>query len=234
MAPESSNLKKGTRVVLVDDLPGVKAGTAGRVGRSIGIKSTRYRVHFENGVESLSVAEGRLVSPAAWAHIKDNQAKLGNGQTDPVGASARPVLEASTVGVAERSTSVQKTAEAVQPENPVSAAPSEEPAISPPKVESESSAVDDRLAALTAKSRDARKAAGVDVDAEVSAPEPAEAEDAPEPAEAEDASEPEAATVAEPDPEPAEQDRAPLLDLSKGYYPPDNRIADLLSSTRND
>ena len=47
MAPESSNLKKGTRVVLVDDLPGVKAGTAGRVGRSIGIKSTRYRVHFE-------------------------------------------------------------------------------------------------------------------------------------------------------------------------------------------
>ena len=60
MAPESSTLKKGARVVVITDLPGVSAGTAGRVGRSIGIKPVRYRVQFENGVNSLSDAESRF------------------------------------------------------------------------------------------------------------------------------------------------------------------------------
>ena len=61
MAPESSTLKKGSRVVVITDIPGVAAGTTGRVGRAIGVKTTRYRVKFDNGVDVLSVAEGKLV-----------------------------------------------------------------------------------------------------------------------------------------------------------------------------
>ena len=73
MAPESSTLKKGSRVVVITDIPGVAAGTTGRVGRAIGVKTTRYRVKFDNGVDALSVAEGKLVSPAAWEFLKQSQ-----------------------------------------------------------------------------------------------------------------------------------------------------------------
>ena len=101
-----------------------------------------------------------------------------------------------------------------------------------------------RLAALTAKSRDARKAAGVDVDAEVTddapAPEvadPATEEPVPEASQA--AGDPPAPKVADPEtdepvpetsevPKPAEQ----TFNLPDGYFPPDNRIADLLASVK--
>ena len=98
MAPESSTLKKGARVVVIDDLPGVSAGTAGKVGRSIGVKSVRYRVQFENGVNAMSVAESKLVSPAAWEFIKENRVTIKeNGNTQvvaaavPVAASQAPI-----------------------------------------------------------------------------------------------------------------------------------------------
>ncbi|HJM22527.1 MAG TPA: hypothetical protein QF409_11135, partial [Acidimicrobiales bacterium] len=79
MASESPTLKKGTEVVLVAELPGVVVGTIGRVGRAIGIKSTRYRVMFDNGVETLSVASEKLVSPATWDGMKDTALPADNG-----------------------------------------------------------------------------------------------------------------------------------------------------------
>ena len=78
MAPESSTLKKGSRVVVITDIPGVAAGTTGRIGRAIGVKTTRYRVKFDNGVDALSVAEGKLVSPAAWEFLKQSQTDSGS------------------------------------------------------------------------------------------------------------------------------------------------------------
>ena len=40
--------------------------------------------------------------------------------------------------------------------------------------------------------------------------------------------------VADTDPDPMEESAAPMAELPDGYYPPDNRIADLLSSIRAD
>ncbi len=92
----------------------------------------------------------------------------------------------------------------------------------------DSAAADDRLAALTAKSRDARKAAGVDVDAETVSNDPVEDVAGAEEQEPDD----------QPDvnstPEPLKESTPPLVELPEGYYPPDNRIADLLSSVRSE
>ena len=104
MAPESSTLKKGSRVVVITDIPGVAAGTTGRVG-SIGVKTTRYRVKFDNGADVLSVAEGKLVSPLPGTSL--SRAKLTAAQNYPrdsflavpvgTAAATSPTLEAPPV-----------------------------------------------------------------------------------------------------------------------------------------
>jgi len=225
MAPESSTLKKGTRVVLIADLPGVGAGTAGRVGRAIGVKTTRYRVSFDNGVESMSVAEGKLVSPAAWAYIQKNAVDPGNGQKSSGVAAAVPM------GVTPPAAAAVSTGPATQPagDAPTQApVPKTAPVEPPAATTASSAAADDRLAALTAKSRDARKAAGVDVDAEAAANETTEDVTSDEPQDSADQLD--ANSAAEP-----AQDSAPaLVEVPDGYYPPNNRIADLLSSVRSE
>ncbi len=201
MAPESSALKKGARVIVIDDLPGVTAGTAGRVGRAIGIKTVRYRVQFENGINALSVAESKLVSPAAWEFIKEQQ--IAPAQAVPTTPSAPAVPVAAAPAPAP---------------TPETSAPSPQQS-SPPS--SPSGSEDPRLAALTAKSRDARKAAGVDVDAEVP--------DEPSSAEVQEAQSEEPITVPAEEPAPAE----PTFELPDGYFPTDNRVADLLASIKD-
>ena len=74
--------------------------------------------------------------------------------------------------------------------------------------------MDPRLAELTAKSRAARAAAGVDLDAEDAAPAP---EPAAEPAPAVEPATPAPAAAAPAGP-----------DLGDDYFPADNRVADLL------
>ena len=116
---------------------------------------------------------------------------------------------------------------------PPTAAPPAPPVAEKPKPEASSdagSASDDpRLAALTAKSRDARKALGIDVDAEDStAPEPQTDEES-------DSSEDEVTDQDTADTTPAEveTDLEPSLPpMPDGYYPADNRIADLLASVK--
>ncbi|MCP4434177.1 MAG: hypothetical protein GY812_01580 [Actinomycetia bacterium] len=39
------------KVVVTEDLPGVPAGTSGKVMLRTGLSWIRYRVHFDNGVE---------------------------------------------------------------------------------------------------------------------------------------------------------------------------------------
>ncbi len=203
MAPESSALKKGARVIVIDDLPGVTAGTAGRVGRAIGIKTVRYRVQFENGINALSVAESKLVSPAAWEFIKEQQ--IAPAQAVPTTPSAPAVPVAAAPAPAPTPA-------------PETSAPTPQQS-SPPS--SPSGSEDPRLAALTAKSREARKAAGVDVDAEVP--------DEPPSAEVQEAQSEEPITVPAEDPAPAE----PTFELPDGYFPTDNRVAELLASIKD-
>lgn len=215
MAPESSTLKKGARVVVIDDLPGVSAGTAGKVGRSIGIKTVRYRVQFENGVNVLSVAESKLVSPAAWEFLKENRESPKENGSPTVVAAAVPVAASQ----APADPAPQPAAATEAP--PAASTPA-------PKPESSSSTgVDDpRLAALTAKSREARKEAGIDVDAEVASTEISPKEESTSSEEVAPAEPPEAAaSEAAPSPESS-------LPEPDGYFPTDNRIADLLASVK--
>ena len=246
MSAEGSTLKKGARIVLIVDLPGVAAGTPGKVGRSIGVKSTRYRVKFENGVEALSVAEGKLVSPAAWEYIKDNQIASHNEQPGPSVAAAVPISAASAPSTAptQPPAASQQPPPAAKPE-PVPPPPPPQPSTGNSQAETSSGADDPRLAEFFAKSRAAKKALGIDVDAEpvattpVPAEEPTvEPEQAPEPTAASDDSPPGSATAQEPEaaasPEPptSETEVEAPIELPDGYYPPNNRVADLLSSFR--
>ena len=214
MAPESSTLKKGARVVVIDDLPGVSAGTAGKVGRSIGIKAVRYRVQFENGVNALSVAESKLVSPAAWEFIKENRVSVVQNGSTPTVATAVPVAAS------------QGSVDPVSPPRTITEPPPvKKGSQSEPETPSGTSGEDPRLAALTAKSRDARKAAGVDVDAEATSSD-APAEDVASSQQEDDASGLPATTT------PESSSPASPMPVPDGYFPTDNRIADLLASIK--
>ncbi|HCB36737.1 MAG TPA: hypothetical protein DEP66_00555, partial [Acidimicrobiaceae bacterium] len=67
--------KRGSRVVLTEDIPGVPEGTAGRLGRVVGFALKRYRVRFDNDVEVMSVAHGILVSEKDWPGVRTDRAE---------------------------------------------------------------------------------------------------------------------------------------------------------------
>ena len=169
--------------------------------------------------------EGKLVSPAAWAYIQDNPVEVSNGHLTPVPTSVVPT--AATTTLAEPAPVKGSTPPPVdKPPGPTIDAPA--PAERPSPAQGDTSTVDPRLAALTAKSRDARKSLGVDIDAEVVIDDTSgEVSDKGTSPETE-------VPVADTDPDPTEESAAPMAELPDGYYPPDNRIADLLSSIRAD
>jgi hypothetical protein len=57
---KNGELRKGDTVVAVEELPRVPAGTSGRVEMVSGLRWTRYRVQFDNGV-SLGSIDRRLL-----------------------------------------------------------------------------------------------------------------------------------------------------------------------------
>lgn len=64
MARKEGALKERQRVVAAtDELPGVPAGTKGRILVAYGISWPRYRVLWENGAESGNV-DARYLTPA--------------------------------------------------------------------------------------------------------------------------------------------------------------------------
>ncbi len=72
-ATDTTTLKKGTRIVAATPLPGVPEGTAGKVGRSVGMTLVRYRVAFDNGVAMTSVAAPKLVPEDEWDEFRENR-----------------------------------------------------------------------------------------------------------------------------------------------------------------
>ncbi len=58
---ENDELKVRAKVVAAEDLPGVPAGTEGRVTLKNGFRWTRYRVEFDNGVGVGSLDRDQLV-----------------------------------------------------------------------------------------------------------------------------------------------------------------------------
>ena len=59
-----TGFRPGDRVVASRDLPRVPAGTGGLVMVVQGLSWTRYRVHFDNGVELGLVDEASLQRPS--------------------------------------------------------------------------------------------------------------------------------------------------------------------------
>ncbi|WP_420623441.1 hypothetical protein [Candidatus Poriferisodalis sp.] len=223
--------RRGTRVVVTEDISGVPEGTAGKCGRGIGFAIKRYRVRFDNDVEAISVAHSKLVPEGEWSQF--------------LAKRARAEIEAAT----ERARIAEARAEAAESRGlpaPSAEAPATETAPEPaPAAEASGSdeAGDPRLAALLSRSKSARAETGVPAP-ESPAPaasEPAAAQPAPAPV-AEGSPEPattapaqRARTAAPSGPERAEiPEFVPGPEVDADYTPAANRVSELLGQVRKD
>ena len=78
MAPTISTdkvFRKRQKVVAAVDLPGVPAGTPGKVYYVAGVTWIRYHVLFENGVEVSTVDAAQLADRKAWTADQDRIAR---------------------------------------------------------------------------------------------------------------------------------------------------------------
>ncbi len=82
---DEAAFKVGQKVVNRVDLPGVPAGTPGRVVMVNGLSWIRYRVAFDNGADVGFVEADQLVTPDQWRAIQAHTAR--QGQLATIGAS---------------------------------------------------------------------------------------------------------------------------------------------------
>lgn len=80
----SDELRRKERVVAAIDMPGLPAGTAGKVTFVEGLTWIRYWVRFENGVTRGSLHRSKLARPAEWT---DLQARRARGLDEPQAAA---------------------------------------------------------------------------------------------------------------------------------------------------
>lgn len=226
MSATVSEYRRGTRVVLNEDIPGVPEGTPGKCGRGLGFAIRRYRVRFDNDVEAMSVAHSKLVPEGEWPQflakrareaIEAAQAKARAAEARAAAAEARGLPAGSDDGAD---------------------APTEAPAPQAPASDSEGDdgGGDPRLAALMARSAGARAATGVAAPTDTTPPETAAAP-TPEPAAStSEASAPTAPASSEP---PSGPPRVELPEFIPGpevepdYAPGGNRVSDLLKQVRS-
>ena len=68
-------LRKNEKVFAAVDLPGVPAGTRGKVGLVNGLTWIRYWVYFDNGVDIGSLDRKVLARPDEWKAIQAESAR---------------------------------------------------------------------------------------------------------------------------------------------------------------
>ena len=92
MATDTTTLKKGSRIVVTEALPGVPEGSPGKLGRSVGMHLVRYRVAFDNGTSFNSVAHTKLVPEDQWETFQEEReaaaAKAAAGESEAAAAPA--------------------------------------------------------------------------------------------------------------------------------------------------
>jgi hypothetical protein len=93
--------RRHQKVVAASDLPGVPAGTPGKVYYVAGVTWIRYHVLFENGVEVSSVDAGELVDLKAWR--ADAAAKAREAQQAQWEIERRERREAALANLADES-----------------------------------------------------------------------------------------------------------------------------------
>ncbi len=219
-----SEYRRGTRVILTEDIRGVPEGTPGKCGRGLGFAIKRYRVRFDNDVEAMSVAHSKLVPETEWPQFlaKRARAEIEAAQERARIAEARAAA-AEARGLPAPSGDASALAATASPA-PAAAAPAD-------AADDSSADVDPRLAAIMARSAAAREETGV----------PAPASDAPAASEPEPA--PSAAPAAAPAPAapaeaPAGLHRVDLPEFVPGpevdpdYAPASNRVSELLDQVR--
>ena len=233
-----SEYKRGTRVVVTEDLPGVPEGTSGKCGRGLGFAIKRYRVRFDNGVEAISIAHGKLVPEDEWPQVLAKRAR----------AEIEAATERARVAEARAAAAESRGLPAPSADEPADESAAE-PATAPDAAEkpAEDADGDPRLAALLARSKSARDATGVPAP-EASAEAPAQetaAEPEPEPApEPEPRSAPEAAPAPAAPPArsgaPSGPERVEIPEFVPGpevdpdYTPAANRVSELMSQVDDD
>jgi hypothetical protein len=228
-----SEYKRGTRVIVNEDLPGVPEGTPGKCGRGLGFAIKRYRVRFDNDVEVISVAHSKLVPEDEWPQFLARRARE---EIEAAQERAR-IAEARATAAESRGLPAPSTDE------PAAAPPAE--AAAPEAPAGDDGATDPRLAAMLARSKSAREATGVPApesspapaaESSASAAESSTAEPAPAPA-AEPAA---AAAVPARSAPPSGPERVEVPEFVPGpevdpdYAPAANRVSELISEARKD
>lgn len=184
-----SEYRRGTRVVVTEDIPGVPEGTPGKCGRGLGFAIKRYRVRFDNDVEVISVAHSKLVPEDEWPQFLARRARE---EIEAAQERAR-VAEARAAAAESRGLPAASTDEPAA--EPVTAPAAE--TTTPAEPPADEGGADPRLAAILARSKSAREATGV--------PAP---ESSPAPA-AESSADDTESSAADPTPAPAAESAAP-------------------------
>ncbi len=234
-----SEYKRGTRVVVTEDIPGVPEGTPGKCGRGLGFAIKRYRVRFDNDVEVISVAHSKLVPEDEWPQFLARRAR-----EEIEAAQERARLAEARAAAAE-----SRGLPAASAEEPAAESAAEAP--SPEPAAGDDGGTDPRLAAIMARSKSAREATGVPVPESSPAPAADSGDAEPAPASAEEpAPAPAAAPAAQPAPAapatparsapPSGPERVELPEFVPGpevdpdYTPAANRVSELISEARKE
>lgn len=234
-----SEYKRGTRVVVNEDLPGVPEGTPGKCGRGLGFAIKRYRVRFDNDIEVISVAHSKLVPEDEWPQFLARRARE---EIEAAQERAR-IAEARAAAAESRGLPAASTDEpAAEP----AATPAAE-ATTPEEPAAEDGGADPRLAAILARSKSAREATGVPAPESSPAPaaespadatESSDAEPTPAPAAEPAAPAPAAAPARSAPPSGPERVEVPEFvpgpEVDPDYAPAANRVSELISEARKD
>lgn len=236
-----SEYKRGTRVVVTEDIPGVPEGTPGKCGRGLGFAIKRYRVRFDNDVEVISVAHSKLVPEDEWPQFLARRARE---EIEAAQERAR-LAEARAAAAESRGLPAASAEEPPAGESPAPAAET------PAESSGDDGDADPRLAAILARSKSAREATGVPAPESTAAPAPetatseATTEEPAPAAAAAPAAQPEAAAPAAPaklarSAPPSGPERVEIPEFVPGpevdpdYAPAANRVSELISEARKD
>ncbi|WP_419916007.1 hypothetical protein [Candidatus Poriferisodalis sp.] len=236
-----SEYRRGTRVVVNEDLPGVPEGTPGKCGRGLGFAIKRYRVRFDNDVEIISVAHNKLVPEDEWPQFLARRARE---EIEAAQERAR-IAEARAAAAESRGLPAASTDEPAA--EPAEAAAADAPAPEAPAADD--GGADPRLAAILARSKSAREATGVPAPESSPAPAAESSTDAAESSAAEPTPAPAAAPAAPPPAPAAAPERSappsgperveipefvPGPEVDPDYAPAANRVSELISEARKD
>lgn len=236
-----SEYKRGTRVVVNEDLPGVPEGTPGKCGRGLGFAIKRYRVRFDNDIEVISVAHSKLVPEDEWPQFLARRARE---EIETAQERAR-IAEARAAAAESRGLPAASTDEPAA--EPAEAAAADAPAPEAPAADD--GGADPRLAAILARSKSAREATGVPAPESSPAPAAESSTDAAESSAAEPTPAPAAEPAAPPPAPAAAPERSappsgperveipefvPGPEVDPDYAPAANRVSELISEARKD